>query len=264
VSNDSQYMVKINDVVEEIAALYGGIISPQTLAEQLVFEWEVRRQDGSREPDTSLLRRMALGLCSRATCEAWRSGDAERRERAFEVMGDYLRRMLLRRRYVDVFQRNPYALDDILNQTLETLYLMLTNDAHAGPTNPTAFLDWIHTILRRKVYAYFKKQRQDASLSLEEQFEVLAEQWEDGSHDPMDYVLREELQQALKQAILSLRNPRYKQVLWYGFLGGMEEGELASRLHVPVGKIALWKHRALKMLRDNEEVMQALHSLAVG
>ncbi len=262
-SNDSQCMAKINDVAGEIAAMYVGIISPQMLAEQLVFEWEAR-QDGSEEPDALLLKRMALGLCSRATCEAWRSADVERCERAFAVMGNYLRGMLWRRRYVDMFQRNPHALDDILSQTLETLYLMLREDAHAGPTNPTAFLDWIHTILRRKVYAYCKKQRQDTSLSLEEQFEALAGEWEDASHDPMDYVLRAELQQALKQAILSLRNPRYKQVLWYGFLAGMDEGELAKHLHVPVGRIALWKHRALKMLRDNEEVMQALRSLAAG
>jgi RNA polymerase sigma factor (sigma-70 family) len=257
--------LKIYCIAEEVASLYTGIISPQALAEQLAREWEAN-VSSSRENASFLLKRIALGLCSRATCEAWRSCEPERCNRAFEVMRGYLRSMLLRTRYADVFQRNPHAVDDILNQTLEVLYLMLTNDASAGPTNPTAFLDWIHTILKRKIYAYLKKQKhlQDSSLSLEAQFEEFAERWEDESNNPIDYVLHEELQQALKKAILTLRNPRYKQVLWYSFLAGMDEGELASRLHVPVGKIALWKHRALKTLRNNKEVMQMLRSLAAS
>lgn len=256
-----QCIAAIYDVAEEIADLYTDIISLQTLVEQLADEWEAHPGAGS---EITLLKRMALGLCSRAICEAWRSCEPERRERAFVVIRSYLHRKLSRTRYVDVFQRNPHALDDILSQTLETLYLVLENDANAGPANPTAFLDWIHTILKRKVWAYLKKQQQDSSLSLDEQFEEFAEQWVDQRHDPIDHVLREELRQALKKAILSLRNPRYKQVLWYSFLAGMDENELASRLHVSVGKIALWKHRALKSLRGNEEIMQTLRSLAVS
>lgn len=259
----SRWNANIYDVAEEIASLYSGVISPQLLAEQLAREWEAQ-QGGAGELVSTFLRRMALGLCSRATCEAWRSGEPERRERAFEVMRGYLHRMLLRTRYADVFQYNPHALDDVLNQTLETLYLVLRDNADAGPANPTAFLDWIHTILKRKVCAYVKKQQQDLSLSLEQQFEEFDEQWVDQRHDPIDHVLHEELQQALKTAISSLRNPRYKQVLWYSFLAGMDEGELASHLHVPPGKIALWKHRALKSLRGNEEVMQTLRSLAAS
>lgn len=250
-------------VAEEIIDLYSGIISQQTLVERLSVEWATQ-PDGAGKLAPALLKRMALGLCSQVTCEAWRSGEPDRRERAFEVMRGYLHRKLLRTRYTDIFQRNPHALDDILSQTLETLYLMLKDDASAGPANPTAFLDWIHTILKRKVWAYVKKQQQDSSLSLDEQFEEFAEQWVDQRHDPIDHVLREELRMALKKAILSLRNPRYKQVLWYSFLAGMDEGELASRLHVPAGKVALWKHRALKSLRSNKEVMQTLHSLAVS
>jgi RNA polymerase sigma factor (sigma-70 family) len=258
--NDSKCSANIYSTAGEIAALYPGIISVQALAEQLACEWKEHGSDG--EQAVSMLRRMALGLCSRATCEAWRSGEAERRERAFEVMRGYLHRMLLRARYARLFQHDPHTLDDILSQTLETLYMMLRDNADAGPTNPTAFLNWIHTILKRNVYACLKRRQQDSFLSLEEQFEEPTEQWVDQQHDPIAHVLHEELQQALKAAILSLRNPRYKQVLWYSFLTGMDEGELASRLHVPAGKIALWKHRALKMLRDNKEIMQGLRSLA--
>jgi RNA polymerase sigma factor (sigma-70 family) len=258
--NDNQCSANIYTVAREIAALYPGIISVQGLAEQLACQW--KEHGGGEEQAVSLLRRMALGVCSRATCEAWRSGEAERRERAFEVMRSYLHRMLLRARYTSIFQHDPHTLDDILSQTLETLFVMLRDNAEAGPTNPTAFLDWIHTILKRNIYACLKRRQQDSFLSLEEQFEELAEQWVDQQHDPIAQVLHEELQQALKAAILSLRNPRYKQVLWYSFLAGMDESELASRLHVPAAKIALWKHRALKMLRGNKEIVQALRSLA--
>lgn len=256
----NQCSANMYNVAEEIAALYPGILSAQALAEQLACEW--KEHVGNEEQAVSRLRRMALGLCSRATCEAWRSDEPERRERAFEVMSGYLHRMLLRARYADMFRRNPHALDDILSQTLETLYVMLRDNV--GPANPTAFLDWIHTILKRNVYACLKRRQQESFLSLEEQSEELAEQWVDQQHDPIDHVLHEELRQALKAAILSLRNPRYKLVLWYSFLAGMDESELASRLHVPVGTIALWKHRALKMLRGNEEVMQGLRSLVMS
>ncbi len=259
---DNQCSANMYAVAREIAALYPGILSAQALAEQLACEW--KEHVGGGEQAVSLLRRMALGVCSRATCEAWRSDEPDRRECAFEVMRGYLHRMLLRARYADMFRRNPHVLDDILSQTLETLYVMLRDNAEAGPTNPTAFLDWIHTILKRNVYACLKRRQQDSFLSLEEQFEELAEQWVDQQHDPIAHVLREELRQALKAAILSLRNPRYKLVLWYSFLAGMDDGELASRLHVPPGKIALWKHRALKMLRGNEEVMQTLRSLVMS
>jgi RNA polymerase sigma factor (sigma-70 family) len=259
---DNQCSANMYAVAGEIAALYPGILSAQALAEQLACEWKEHVDGG--EQAISLLRRMALGVCSRATCEAWRSGEAERRERAFEVMRGYLHRILLRARYASMFQHDPHALDDILSQTLEMLFVMLRENAEAGPTNPTAFLGWIHTILKRNVYACLKKRQQDSFLSLEEQFEELAQQWVDQQHDPVDHVLHEELRQALKAAILSLRNPRYKLVLWYSFLAGMDEGELASRLHVPAGKIALWKHRALKMLRGNEEVMQGLRSLVMS
>ena len=89
------------------------------------------------------------------------------------------------------------------------------------------------------------------------------QQWEDRRNpDPLDGILREELQQALKAAILSLRNPRYKEVLWYSFLTGMDESELANYLHVSVGEIYLWRHRALKALRKNSQVMQELRLLA--
>src|SRR5579884_3178681 len=164
--NDNQCSVNIYSVAREMAALYPGIISVQGLAEQLACEWKEHGSGG--EQAVSLLRRMALGLCSQATCEAWRSGEAERRERAFEVMRGYLHRILLRARYASLFQRNPHVLDDILSQTLETLFVMLRENAEAGPTNPTAFLGWIHTILKRNVYACLKKRQQDSFLRSEE------------------------------------------------------------------------------------------------
>ena len=68
------------------------------------------------------------------------------------------------------------------------------------------------------------------------------------------------LQQALKDAILSLRNPHYRQVLLYTFLGGMDERDLAACLHVQVQEVYMWRCRALKAIRNNPEVMRALQA----
>ncbi len=77
--------------------------------------------------------------------------------------------------------------------------------------------------------------------------------------DCVEEFFTKELQRILKHAILSLRNPRYRQVLIGIFLAGMEEHELASSMGVPVQDIYLWRHRALKALRSNQEVVEALH-----
>jgi hypothetical protein len=44
----------------------------------------------------------------------------------------------------------------------------------------------------------------------------------------------------------------------------MDEDELANHLHASVGEIYLWRHRALKALRKNQQVMQELRLFAAS
>jgi DNA-directed RNA polymerase specialized sigma24 family protein len=58
-----------------------------------------------------------------------------------------------------------------------------------------------------------------------------------------------------------MRNLRYRQVLIYTYIVGVDESEQARRLQVRVQDIYLWRHRALKALRSKPELIQGLRSL---
>lgn len=236
-----------------------GILSVGLLAEQMLQEWEYRRV-GEAQPSDALLMRIAQRICSHALFMAWRSPDADVRNCAFDNLRRYLEFSLRRTSYVRVLAQHANAMEDVLHQALTELHLALVRDAEAGPDDPAAFLKWTQTILIRHAYAFVQKcQREPACISLEGQPEGFSEQFVDRiNDDPQEQVLQEELQQTLKNAILSLRNVRYQQVLICTYLAGMAESELAYRLGVQVQDVYMWRHRALKALRSKPEVMQAL------
>ena len=62
----------------------------------------------------------------------------------------------------------------------------------------------------------------------------------------------------LSNAILSLSNKRYRQVLSGIYLAGMDERELATLLDAQVQDVYLWRCRALKALRSNRKVVEDL------
>jgi len=150
--------------------------------------------------------------------------------------------------------------EDVIHQTLE----ILLGAEMRGPDDPAAFLKWIQTILIRQAHAYIQKQQRGGEVSLDAQMELLQERLvnhSDGADDPLEHILLQELHEALGKAILSMRNPNYRLVLVYTYLAGMDEDELAQRLHVAIQEIYLWRHRALKTLRRNQEIMRILRSL---
>jgi RNA polymerase sigma factor (sigma-70 family) len=174
----------------------------------------------------------------------------------------YLEHSLSQTSYAYAIQRYGHATEDIVHQTLETLYTMIARCKHAGPDDPASFLQWSQTILIRQAQAFLIKCQRNENVSLETLPEPLTERFVDTNNsDPLEYVLLRELQQTLGSAILSLRNPRYRQVLIYTYVAGVDDGELARRLQVQVQHVYLWRHRALKALRNKPEVMQTLRAL---
>ncbi len=234
------------------------ILSPEALMEQILWEWMALRK-GVEQPSHQLLTRIALRICSRALYEAWRSPQPEVRNAAFENLRHYLEGSLLSTGYADTFKQNASAAEDVLQQVLEELHLTITRNPLAGPDDPASFLKWVQTALIRHAYVYVKKREKDPCLSLENQQEQYNEiPGAEQNHNPQQYVERQELQQALKDAILSLRNLRYQQVLFSIYLADMGEHELADVLHVSIQEIYMWRHRALKALRSKAELMQIL------
>ncbi len=237
-----------------------GILTVEVLEERMMREWEERRR-GDDQPPQGLLVRLAQRICSRELYAAWCSPEQERRNLAFDNLRRYLENSLRQIAFVRALELGANEIEDVLQQTLSNLFLALNRNPPAGPNDPTAFLKWTQTILIRNAYAWLQKARSESCLSLEAQQETLIGQLIDRQNeDPQEQVLHRELQQTIKNAILSLRNPRYRQVLICTYLAGMDESELADHLQVQVQDVYLWRHRALKALRSRPEVMQALQS----
>jgi RNA polymerase sigma factor (sigma-70 family) len=235
-----------------------GILTVEELKERLVQEWEGRR-DGEDKSSQALLIRMAQRICSRELHTAWRSPEPERRNLAFGNLRRYLESLLRQKYYVKALELHANLVEDVLHQTMSNLCIALNRNPPAGPDDPAAFLKWAQTILIRDAYAFLQKAHGEACVSLDAQLETFVEQFVDKQNiDPQELVLEGELHQAVKNAILSLRNPRYQQVLIGTYLAGMDESELASHLQVQVQDVYLWRHRAIKALRSRPEVMQAL------
>jgi RNA polymerase sigma factor (sigma-70 family) len=222
------------------------------------------RREGNDEPTQALLMRLAQRICSRELCKACCSPEPGIRNIAFENVGRYLKSCLLQTPYGHVLQPHHHALEDVLYRTLEVIHLALNEKTASGPSDFAAFLKWCQTILIRQAHTYTKNLKQESRfISLEVQLEKLGEQEEyiDKSQQvPEEFAIHQELRQALVDAILSLQSKRDQEVLLYTYLGGMDESELAQKLGVPVQDIYLWRHRALKKLRKQPEVMQLFQS----
>lgn len=251
---------EIHNVAEQSIFRYArGIMTVEELAKQIEQEWIVRHY-GESHPPHAVLVRIAQRICSWELYTAWCSTDEYLRDCAFDNLRNYLEFSLLHCVYATTLRSYENAVEDVLHQTLEELFRMLMKSV-IGPDDPAAFLKWTQTILIRYASVYVHKCKQHACLSLDARIEVYAEQFVSGDSDPQELVENWELQQTLKDAILSLRNPRYQKVLLYTYLGDMDEVELAARWQVAVQDVYMWRYRAIKTLRNNKELMQRLRSL---
>lgn len=259
IERSSNLEYQIYDVAEQAISRYAkGLLTVDTLAAQILRELEVEC-DGEEKPSRALLTRIAQRLCSRELYTSWRSSESERRNCAFANLRHYLACSLQHTPYAKILEQYANASEDVVHQTLADLHNSLSRNPCFGPDDPAAFLKWTQTILIRHAYAFLQRSKREPSVSLEAQLESLHDSVPDKKNDdPQDYVLHQELQQALKSAILSLSNLRYQEVLIYTYLVGMDESELAERWGVQVQTIYMWRYRALKALRSKPEVVEAL------
>jgi RNA polymerase sigma factor (sigma-70 family) len=240
-----------------------GLVSAEWLVKQIALEWELRRE-GNDEPAQRLLRRITLRICSFELYNACRSCEPGMRNLAFENLSRYLQTCMLRTPYARVLQQHHHALEDVLHRTLEAVHVALNGQKASGPSDAAAFLKWCQTILIRHAHRCVETLREEASImSLEAQMEAFGEEesyCDRGQKGPEDIAIQQELQQALTDAVRSLRNQRYQAVLLYTYLGGWDESEVARKLEVSVQEIYMWRHRALKQLRKQPAVLLLFQS----
>jgi RNA polymerase sigma factor (sigma-70 family) len=211
---------------------------------------------------SKLLKRIAQRLCSRILWEAWQSTDERRRNYTFDNMRCYLKESLLRSAYARRLQIQANAVEDVLNQTMEILYALAIKKPYAGPDDPTTFLKWTQTILVRQAHAFLERSERDTSISLEQHVEHFAEQFVDTHNgNPLDVVLHQEIRAILVKALLSLRNPKYRRVLLATYILNLDDSTIAQQLEASVHEVHLWRHRALKALRKQTEIIELLHLL---
>ena len=235
-----------------------GLLTVETLSARTREEWKaLPYQEG--QPSQTLLNRIALRHCSRTLYLACCSLHAETRDCAFENLYRYLTHSLQHSKFAPSLIQYEGAAEDVLLQTLAIVQSACASYPPAGPDDPAAFLKWTMTILFRQAYAFVTKTALEPIVSLDAQHEAYIEKLEaQQEYDPEAQFDLQELQHALKNAILSLSNERYRQVLIGTFLAGMDERELAALLGVQVQDVYLWRYRALKALRSNRKVVEAL------
>jgi RNA polymerase sigma factor (sigma-70 family) len=237
-----------------------GLVSIETLSAQVWEEWQgLPERPEEEQSRQKLLNRIALRYCSQALFRACCSLDADTRNCAFDNLRRYLTYSLHHSPYAERLAQLEDAAEDVLQATLAILQKDCASHPARGPDDPAAFLKWTLVILGRQAYALIKKAEQEPAVSLEAEYEFCGEGLKNrGGDDPEACFEMRELQQMLSNAILSLSNKRYRQVLSGTYLAGMDERELATLLGAQVQDVYLWRYRALKALRSNREVVEAL------
>lgn len=262
-AGNDELPVRMRDVAEKAIAKYAqGLLAVETLVERMMQDWMGLYGKNGAVPTHDVLVRLAQRVCSNELCQAWQSSDSKRCELAYTNLQRCLRNWFMQTSYGAMLQKYANAVEDVVNITLEVLYMEVARKGSCGPDDPAAFLKWTQTIMIRQAHHYIQRYQQDSCLSLEEQRELFAENLVDSKEDdPLKQLLSQERRQILAQAIMSMSNERYRQVLLYGYLGDVDERELAQHMHVQVADIYLWRHRALKALRNKPEVMRVLRTL---
>jgi DNA-directed RNA polymerase specialized sigma24 family protein len=238
-----------------------GILTVDALCVRILKEW-VKISEREEYPLFAVLRRIAQRICSRELYEACRSADSELRNIAFRNVCIYLGRLLPHVRYAESLWAYTGAMEDVLQQTMETLQRKLCRTECQELRDPASFLKWAHVILIHQARVSLQSyERERECSSLDALPAAITEEWIDTTvRDPAERLVALELRQTLVKIISAMRNPRYRQVLLYS-IAGLDEQEVARRLQASLQEIYLWRHRAVRTLRAKPEVIRMLRSL---
>ena len=257
----SNLQAHCHDVAQKAVQTYvQGILTVDTLSIRIRKEWEQICEE-DEHPSFPVLKRIAQRICSHELYEACRSTDSEICNIAFGNLCVYLERILRNLRCAGSLQTYTGAMDDVLQQTMETLQRKLCGVECTELRDPASFLKWTQIILIRQASASLQSYKRDREFSLDALPAAVTEEWIDTTvQDPAERLVALELRQTLVKIISAMRNPRHGQVLLYA-LAGLNEQEIADRLDASIENVYKWRHRALKSIRQNKMVCETLRQL---
>lgn len=255
----------ITNIAKRMVEQYArGLLSAAMLEEliQQEFHKEQSYREGEEYITQHTYRRIAQRMCSRVLCAAWLSPDVELRERAFDNIRCYLEVTLKRSSHVAQWPHTMHSLEDVLHQSLETLYKLRNRGSGgpSGPDDPDRFIKWTQTIALRQAYAFAKNTEPINVVSLDQMSELFPEQYVEKS-EPLNAVLSQEREDIVARAILSLRNPHYRSVIFYTYFLELDGAQIAKLMGVQVQEVYMWRRRALQALGKHPEIIQLLRSL---
>jgi DNA-directed RNA polymerase specialized sigma24 family protein len=248
-----QHQETYRQVAERMTGRYAkGLLSVEWLTARLREIGEQELQKGYNGPDWQQIERRALGLCSQALGEGCVSQDEDVRNLALEQVQRYLHEVLAASSAGATARERGLEMD-IVQQTMIEIWQASLNPRTALK-QPGAFLKWARVILFRCCKRILQHEQPAGWISLEGQTEAFCEALIDLSEqNPLDRLVQQEESQQLRQAILALKNERYRQVLLATLMEGLHARDLAVRWQVRAQDIALWQCRGLKALRRQQE-----------
>ena len=127
--------------------------------------------------------------------------------------------------------------EDLTNEILQGAIDTLRKGTFRGDCQLSTFM---HAVARNKIAEYLRRRRPETRR--------LAEEIPDPGASPEDAALREEVGQAIRDALNRLR-PKYRQVLYLYYYRGLTVGQIAEQLGIPARRVSERKDYALKVIR---------------
>lgn len=187
------------------------------------------------------------------------STDANELEEGYRILGQTLYSAV--RKQLNPQQFNNNDANDVTQESLYVIWKKCQTDN--GPRSPESFLSWAATIAKNKAIDMVRslQRRKTSSISEHndlEQYSII----DSNSPQPQDEALRKGVISSILEAIShAFLSENEKTILIQGYLLGKTDKELSSILDASDANIKVIRHRALKKLRNDDDLMTVLRGL---
>lgn len=211
------------------------------------FQWTLVTEDellatvATRQPDpcpSTVLQQTVIHTYAAALYTSCRqTSDTPRRERAYTDLSHFLYRF--------AYKRMPDRAEDIVNQTLLTVYEQIDSCREPG-----AFLSFAWWKLRSVMKKVQQQDRVTFFLPEENEQSFVI----DTDPGPEEQALHSEQLRIVATRMQQLLTLREQQVIILTFLKDYSDRDIAHSLNLPASHVRVIRHRALEKLRRNLNV----------
>ena len=142
------------------------------------------------------------------------------------------------RRKVRATLSGPADSEDLTSEILQGVIATLRKGGFRGDCQLATF---VHAIARNKIAEHLRRRRPETK--------ELSEDIPDPGLSPEEDALREEVAQAIRDALNRLK-PKYRDVLYFYYYRGLSVGQIAEQIGIPARRISERKDYALKVIRS--------------